>query len=99
MVLLLFCRGSCAFRYSVETFRRPGQRAFFSTQYTIDEPGVEIDVLEKTVAKHWECLPRFLSEKPVAAHTKEAFSQLMEQLRDNSKPIILDRYESSNKDA
>ena len=63
----------------------------FATEYTIDEPGVDIEVLEKTVTKHWEHLDRYLSSRPIAAHTQEAFSALKEQLEGNDRPVILDR--------
>jgi hypothetical protein len=62
-----------------------------ATQYTIDEPGVDPDALKKTVTKHCANLSRFLSEKPIAAHTQEAFSTLEEQLVGMDRPVILDR--------
>jgi hypothetical protein len=71
--------------------RRVLVRSFAKTEYTIDEPGVDIEVLQKTVTKHWENLDRYLYEKPIAAHTKEAFSVLKGQLEGNDRPVILDR--------
>lgn len=66
-------------------------RSFATTEYTIDEPGVDVDVLQKTVTKHWENLDRYLSARPIAAHTEEAFSVLKGQLEGNDRPVILDR--------
>ena len=66
-------------------------RSFAATEYTIDEPGMDIQVLEKTVTKHWETLNRYLTEKPIAAHTMEAFSVLKEKLEGDDRPVILDR--------
>jgi hypothetical protein len=71
------------------------QRKLYShlsaTQYTIEEPGVEPDVLHKTVAKHFKNLYRYKAERPIAAHTQEAFSTLQEQLVGVNNPLILDR--------
>eukprot|EP00980_Cylindrotheca_fusiformis_P021710 scaffold8535_cov132-Cylindrotheca_fusiformis.AAC.18 len=83
------------------TFRRvlPTIRLFSSsapatsTQYTIEEEGVDPDVLKKTIRKHCQHLDRFLEAKPVATHTQEAFSALQEALSSRipaESPIILD---------
>ena len=61
------------------------------TQYTIDEPGLDPLLLEKTVRKHWETLSLYLSSKPVANHTKDAFLLLHQQLDGLDRPLILDR--------
>jgi hypothetical protein len=63
-----------------------------STQYTIDELGVDREVLQKTILKHCRNLDRFLDAKPVAAHTQEAFSTVQEAVSTIGAPIILDRY-------
>ena len=62
-----------------------------ATEYTIEEVGVDPDVLEKTIKKHVENLPKFLESKPVAGHTQEAFALLSEQLEGLNQPVILDR--------
>jgi hypothetical protein len=67
-------------------------RIFATTEYTIDEDGVDPEILEKTTRKHWNTLQRYLSEKPIASHTREAFSLLEQQLDGNKLPVILDRY-------
>ena len=66
-------------------------RSSVATQYTIDEPGMDLQVLEKTVTKHCENLNRYLTEKPIAAHTKEAFLVLKGELEGHDRPVILDR--------
>jgi hypothetical protein len=63
----------------------------YATQYTIEEPGADPDVLKETVTKHCENLSRYLFKRPIAAHTQEAFSILQEQLATRDDPIILDR--------
>jgi hypothetical protein len=63
----------------------------YATQYTIEEPGVDLDVLKETVTKHCGNLSRYLLKRPIAAHTQEAFSILQEQLATRDDPIILDR--------
>ena len=63
----------------------------FATQYTIEEPGVDADVLLKTVTKHYDNLHRFKAAKPIAAHTQAAFSALESQLEGIQTPLILDR--------
>ena len=73
-----------------------------TTQYTIDEEGVDPDILERTVRKHCNNLSRYLKEKPIAAHTREAFMVLKNDLlkrqeeidegndNNNTLPIIFD---------
>ena len=67
-----------------------------TTQYTIDEEGVDPDVLERTVLKHCNNLSRFMKEKPIAAHTREAFMVLRNELLEKQQgtigtaPIIFD---------
>jgi hypothetical protein len=68
------------------------------TQYTIDEPGLDSLILEKTVRKHVENLSVYLSAKPVADHTKDAFLLLQEQLKEVDRPLILDRCEDAERD-
>ena len=60
-----------------------------TTQYTIQEEGVDPKTLEKTVNKHCENIHVFVKEKPIAAHTKEAFLTLKQELVLN-RPVILD---------
>jgi len=73
------------------TILRPSLRTHATTEYTIEEHGVDPDVLENTTRKHWDTLQRYLSEKPIALHTREAFTLLQQQLKNNDRPVILDR--------
>jgi len=64
------------------------------TRYTIDDstcPPVEYDVLKKIVSKHCTSLSAYLSNRPIAEHTREAFHIAKEfvESRPQSK-IILD---------
>jgi tRNA G46 methylase TrmB len=82
---------SFAFCTSLSSGRRIlSSRLCLSTQYTIDEPGVDPEALEETVKKYSDNLDRFLSSKPVAAHTQEAFTTLFKSIADLDQPIILD---------
>lgn len=70
-------------------------RCIATTQYTIEEVGVDPKVLEKTILKHCQNLDLFLESKPIAAHTQEAFSALQDALAIvKQAPIILDRYDT-----
>lgn len=66
------------------------------TQYTIDETicaPTRPHLLEKAVSKSCKSLPVFLSRKPIARHTQQAFEQVLELIGDetlHSKPILLD---------
>ena len=68
-------------------------KKFLATQYTIACHGMDPAVLQKTVTKHCEHFPLYLSKKPIAAHNKEAYANLQKQLAGNVNPLILDRYE------
>ena len=86
-----------SFRHTRQFFDAAGSvRAFATTEYTIEEQGVDPEILEKTTRKHWDNLQRYLSEKPIASHTREAFSLLEQQLDGNELPVILDRYVDEN---
>jgi hypothetical protein len=76
---------------STSSLQRKFSSRVSATQYTIEEPGVDPDVLYKTVAKHCKNLSLYKTEKPIAAHTQEAFSTLQEQLVGINTPLILDR--------
>lgn len=98
---LIRCHGKRLGRHhhlstSSSIFHSPSLRLFASaTQYTIVEEGVDPEVLEKTVHKHFANLHRFLEAKPVAAHTEEAFATLASMLGSmGDAPIILDRYDT-----
>ena len=68
-----------------------------TTQYTITEPGVDHDLLYKTVMRHCETLDLYMTKRPIAIHTQDAFDLLEKQLDNGDginhsrrKPIILD---------
>lgn len=64
------------------------------TQYTIDCARTDPETLETVVTKHVKRLDRYLSSKPIAEHTRAAFSQLLQQKPDlldsNNSKLILD---------
>ena len=78
----------------------PTTTTITTTQYTITEPGVDHDVLYKTVMRHCETLDLYTSKRPIAIHTQDAFDLLEQQLdrsknssnngNQERKPIILD---------
>lgn len=63
-----------------------------STQYTInDEVCAPVDEgeLRKIVTKHCRSLETFLESRPIAAHTRDAFSQIHDRV-DAKRKVILD---------
>ena len=70
--------------------------------YSINCPPTDPTVLHSVVTKHRETLDKFLTNKPIAAHTRDAFQQTKDSIQDflstreidhnNESPgIILDR--------
>ena len=74
-----------------QPFERPA--VLCETRYTIDDtvcPPSRPHLLQSAVEKACSSLDLFLSHKPIAAHTQQAFNSLIELVDVRSKPIILD---------
>lgn len=72
--------------------RHPFNPIIMATQYTINDevcPPIDERELRNLVQRHCSYLDDFLSKKPIASHTRNAFDQL-KPLVDTSKKIILD---------
>jgi tRNA (guanine-N7-)-methyltransferase len=66
-----------------------------TTQYTIDCPPTDPEILNTVVTKHVNSLDRYLSKKPIAGHTCAAFDQLQQQnpnllVQSKDSKLILD---------
>ena len=62
-----------------------------TTRYTIDTPPIDAKLLKSTVFKNFANFDRYLTSRPVAAHTAEAFAQFQAELADDqTSGFILD---------
>ena len=90
MMSLRIC--SSFFTTSARVRRRHPIIPSMSTQYTINDdvcPPVDEGELRSIVTKHCRTLDSYLENRPIAAHTREAFSQIYDKV-DPSRKIILD---------
>jgi tRNA (guanine-N7-)-methyltransferase len=92
-IVLLFSVLTMSVRSFQSLYKRSPSRTFSAaTQYTIDCPPTDETTLQKIVSKHVLTLDRFLREKPIAAHTANAFEILQKELLTvaKDKKLVLD---------
>ena len=92
LIVMPFKRCTSFFSTSTRRRRHRNVIASMSTQYTINDdvcPPVDEGELRSIVQKHCRTLDSFLLNRPIAAHTKAAFTQIHDKV-DTSRKVILD---------
>lgn len=77
----------------ISTFQLHVSNKNKATLYTINDencPPLPTKVLRATVEKHCQTLDRYLQQRPIAKHTREAFDKVSNYILDNKTPIVLD---------